>query len=222
MRLHGDLARLRRLTRQRIIRRYLASTDTPSLHIGCGGSIKSGWLNVDRYNAEADTYLDARARFPFEDGSFAYIYTEHMIEHIEIDRVRSFLSESLRVLRPGGLLRITCPDLALYARAYVNADDAFFDRVLQGIEHKRRKRPELAWVVRGNGAAFMTGVVKPFHGHRWMYDFDTLKACLRETGFRGVRKRAFHDVGDRHFENMDNPEREFETLYVESRAPEAT
>jgi len=106
MRLHGDLARLRRLWRPIVIRNYLANTQEPALHIGCGGENRPGWLNVDRYNADADTYLDAGNPFPFKDNSFSLVFSEHMLEHLKIDRVNSFLSEVLRVLRPGGVCRI--------------------------------------------------------------------------------------------------------------------
>ena len=216
MPLHGDLARLRRLWRPRVTRKYLASTQEPALHIGCGGEIKPGWLNVDRYNAAADTYLDARNLFPFKDDVFSLIFSEHMLEHLQIDKVRQFLNEILRVLRPGGACRITCPNLDLYVKNYVERDEGFFEQVTQGIEHKRRKRPELAWLVRTKGAAFITGIVKDFHGHRWMYDFETLEACLSEVGFRNIAKREFQVSERARLAEMDNPERAFETLYVEA------
>jgi predicted SAM-dependent methyltransferase len=216
MALHGDLARLRRLWRPLKVRKYLAGTDEPALHIGCGGEIQPGWLNVDRYNAAADTYLDARNRFPFKDDSFTLIFTEHMLEHLQIDKVQQFLGEVLRVLKPGGVCRITCPDLHLFASNYLVHNDDFFEKVMQGIEHKRSKRPDLAWVVRTHGAVFMTGVVKEFHGHRWMYDYATLEACLREVGFEKIAQRSFQVSGNTRLANMDNPDREFETLYVEA------
>lgn len=216
MPLHGDLARLRRLWRPAVVRKYLAGTLEPALHIGCGGEIRPDWLNVDRYNAAADTYLDARNPFPFKDDSFALIFTEHMLEHLQIDRVRQFLVEMLRVLRPGGTCRITCPSLELYARNYVERNADFFGQVKEGIQHKCSKKPELGWVVRSNGAAFMTGIVKDFHGHRWMYDFETLEACLAEVGFTRIVQRSCGESGHPRLASLDSPARAFETLYVEA------
>jgi predicted SAM-dependent methyltransferase len=199
-----------------VVKKYLASTDEPALHVGCGGSIKPGWLNTDRYNADADTYLDARNPFPFADDSFALIFTEHMIEHLEIDSIRGFLGELFRVLRPGGTCRITCPNLEIYAKAYLERDEAFFAEVMQGTEYKRQKYPELGWVVRSNGAAFMTGIVKHFHGHRWMYDFETLQACLGEIGFTDIVQQQCGVSSNTRLAGMDNPERAFESVYVEA------
>ena len=216
MRLHGELARLRTFWRPIKIRNYLLTTNEPALHIGCGSLNTPGWLNVDKFNANADTYLDARHRFPFKDDSFSLIFTEHMIEHLEIDRIQQFLSEILRVLRPGGICRITCPSLELYARCYVEGDRDFFQNVMQNIESKRGKLPEQTWIVRTNGAAFMTGVVKTFWRHHWMYDFETLEACLKAVGFRNTIQRAFQESESTRLADMDSPDRAFETLYVEA------
>jgi predicted SAM-dependent methyltransferase len=216
MPLHGDLARLRRLWRPRVVKNYLTGTREPALHIGCGGSIRPGWLNVDRYNAAADTYLDARNPFPFPDDCFALVFSEHMIEHLQIDRVRQFLGEVHRVLRPGGACRITCPDLRLYARSYLAGDGEFFAKVMQGTACRRRKKPELGWLLRSNGAALVSGIVKDFHGHRWMYDYETLASCLAESGFQEVRQRACGDSSHPRLAAMDDPGRAFETLYVEA------
>jgi predicted SAM-dependent methyltransferase len=186
------------------------------MHIGCGGEIRPGWLNVDRYNADADTYLDAGNPFPFENDTFSLVFSEHMLEHLKIDRVKNFLGEVLRVLRPDGVYRITCPDLELYAKNYVERDEKFFDQMMRSIEYKRSKRSELAWMVRTGGSAFMTGIVKEFHGHHWMYDFETLEACLSELGFSNIVQRSFQESGNARLAEMDNPYREFETLYVEA------
>ena len=122
--LPGSLAPLRALWRPVIVRRYLRTAQRPSLHIGCGGNVHAGWLNTDLYNSEADTYLDATKRFPFEDQTFERVFSEHLIEHLRIDKVRASLNETHRVLRPAGLCRISCPDLALYARKYIEKDGA--------------------------------------------------------------------------------------------------
>jgi 2-polyprenyl-3-methyl-5-hydroxy-6-metoxy-1,4-benzoquinol methylase len=49
---------------------------------------------------------------PFEDGSFAGAFAGEIIEHL-VD-TRAFLDELRRVLRPGGLLVVTTPNLASF------------------------------------------------------------------------------------------------------------
>jgi len=216
MRLHGEGARLRALWRPFVINRYIQNTEIPRLHIGCGGSAASGWLNVDKFAREADTYLNAHERFPFKDNTFRLVFSEHTIEHLQIEKIHHFLSEIYRVMPPGGVCRITCPDLELYANSYVNNDAIFFEKINQGIAHIREKNPNVAWIVKTNGGAFISGIVKEFHRHRWMYDYETLDACLRAVGFRSTRKQSFQKSQEPLLAEMDNPDRAYETLYIEA------
>ena len=213
LRLPGSLALLRALWRPVVVHRYLSTAPSPSLHVGCGGVVHSGWLNTDLHNAEADTYLDATKRFPFRDHTFERIFSEHL----RIDRVRAFLNETYRVIRSGGLIRISCPDLALYARHYVDQYEAFLAKLDSDLNDARRKKPQSAWILKTHGALFISGVVKDFHRHFWMYDFETLKNCLQAANFRDVRQLSFGDSQDVAMRGIDLEERAFESLYVEAR-----
>ena len=216
MKLHGEGARLRKLWRPWVTKRYLETHPIKRLHIGCGWNHVDGWLNADKFAANADTYLNAYKPFPFPSNTFDKAFSEHMIEHLEVDRVRGFLQEVYRVLKPGGIFRVTCPDLELYANKYVQGDDEFFNKVAQCVESKRKKKPDLAWMVRGNGGAFMTGVVKNFHKHKWMYDFNNLSACLSDIGFEKVTKQKYGKSVDDELAVMDHSEHAFETLYIDA------
>jgi len=219
IRLHGELAVLRLLWRRLTIKRYLASTDAKRLHLGCGSTNVKGWLNVDKYARVADTYLNAYARFPFADGTFDMVYSEHMLEHLRIDKVRGFLTEILRVLKPGGTFRVTCPDLEKYIDKYIENDQAFFEQVFRSIEGKRKKNPEIAWLVRTRGGGIMAAVLKSFHRHHWLYDFETLESALDEIGFTRITKQSFAKSSDPELGAMDSAHHAFETLYVEAARP---
>lgn len=47
---------------------------------------------------------------PFADDSIAKIQAQDVLEHIAFDRVSSVLDEIYRVLRPGGVFRLSVPD----------------------------------------------------------------------------------------------------------------
>lgn len=47
---------------------------------------------------------------PFEDGRFDTVTLIELIEHLEIEGVRSLLTEAKRVLKPGGKLIVTTPN----------------------------------------------------------------------------------------------------------------
>ena len=62
-----------------------------------------------------------------------------MLEHLDRAEARSFLGECLRVLAPGGILRLAVPDLRNAAYQYLRLSDADgFLRHLQFDLHKPR------------------------------------------------------------------------------------
>ena len=63
-------------------------------------------------------YLDATQTFPLPDCSFDYIFSEHMIEHVTYQNGKRMILECYRVLKPGGLLRISTPDLSFLVDLY--------------------------------------------------------------------------------------------------------
>lgn len=212
----GDLAQVRIVLRPFARRRYFASHPVRKLHLGCGSNIVPGWLNADKFSSRADIYLDAYRRFPFPDRSFRIVYSEHLIEHLRIDRVERYLREVHRVLEDGGLFRFSCPDLEMFAARYVAGDREFFQPVLEHFERKRRTEPHRKyWVLRTTGAAFMSRAMF-FHNHRWMYDFDTLRSCLEEVGFRSVTKQPYRRSVIDEAGAMDGPVREWESLYIDA------
>ena len=96
------------------IKRYLSKNITKKLHIGCGRKTRSGWLASDLFPNKEVIFLDATQRFPFKEHTFDYIFSEHMIEHIDYFDGRKMLQECSRVLKPGGKIRIATPDLKKY------------------------------------------------------------------------------------------------------------
>jgi SAM-dependent methyltransferase len=61
--------------------------------------------------------------FPFPDNSFDAAYSSHVLEHFTLEQGEYLLKEALRVLRPGGLLRIVVPDLETTLREFVRLLD---------------------------------------------------------------------------------------------------
>lgn len=66
-------------------------------------------------------YHDVRRLLPYESSSFDAVYLLHIVEHLTPGEVRRLLADVKRVLKPGGMLRVSTPDLAEICRAYVAA-----------------------------------------------------------------------------------------------------
>lgn len=84
-----------------------------------------GWETVDI--AGADYLIDFRnQKMPFPNASVAIVYCSHMIEHLSDDCTADIFAEVYRILKPGGIFRVVCPDLEKALFAYKENDDDFF------------------------------------------------------------------------------------------------
>jgi predicted SAM-dependent methyltransferase len=86
------------------------------LHIG-GREKRPGWEILDVNPADhVDHVGDAIDLGRFEDGSFVEIYASHVLEHFDYrDKLVTALREWHRVLTPGGVLRLSVPDMDILA-----------------------------------------------------------------------------------------------------------
>ncbi|MBA3328576.1 MAG: methyltransferase domain-containing protein [Solirubrobacterales bacterium] len=167
------------VVRRRVARRYLAANAEPKLHIGAGPVRLDGWLNTDLI--AGDAYLDLSRSLPFADDTFAFAFGEHVIEHLPERTAVGLMVELRRVLRPGGVLRLTTPDLrkiiALYEDRNAVISRADYARYLDeqtGRPHER--------------AAQILNDYLRLWGHQWVYDEEDLGARLHEAGFTRVQR----------------------------------
>lgn len=115
------------------INRESIAVGVPGLHCGSGGNLHLSCLNTDAMALSdgagveskpgeivqiRDRWLylqhDATTPFPLADNSFDWAYSEHFIEHVSSEQAVAWLAEVRRMVRPGGFLRLSTPDLAKY------------------------------------------------------------------------------------------------------------
>ena len=92
------------------------------LNLGCGThySKSNEWTNVDFISTgEGVMAHNLLAGIPFQDNSFDGVYHSHVLEHFSKQDGEKFISECLRVLKKGGVLRIAIPDLEMIAKEYL-------------------------------------------------------------------------------------------------------
>jgi len=98
------------------------------INYACGRNFFPGWLNVDSYrqgNPQGAVFecIDLISRHPFPDASFEYGFAEDFLEHLSQEDSLVFLSECLRTLKPGGVLRLAFPGLeGVLAKHYPHGD----------------------------------------------------------------------------------------------------
>lgn len=82
------------------------------LHIG-GKEVKEGWelLNAMEFDG-VDHLMNATDLSKFEDNTFSVIYASHIVEHLDfVGELFETMAEWHRVLKPGGTIHISVPDL---------------------------------------------------------------------------------------------------------------
>lgn len=90
------------------------------INLGCGERFHADWLNLDLSSRSADVVkCDLTKGIPVADGRARMVYSSAVLEHIPRIFVGSFLSECYRVLRPGGILRLSVPDFEVQVVQYL-------------------------------------------------------------------------------------------------------
>ena len=95
------------------------------LNIGCGSVVHPEWINLDSAPVVQGVIAhDLRRGLPFSDESFDAVYGSHVLEHLVPSAAAQLLRECLRVLKPGGIVRLAVPDLEIIARLYLQSMEA--------------------------------------------------------------------------------------------------
>jgi SAM-dependent methyltransferase len=179
------------------------------LNLGAGPLWRRpGWKTIDHKKIwwkRADTAW----RLDFSDGSFDCLFSSHMLEHIPHFKIDAVLKECNRVLKSGGTIRLLCPNLEIFARAYVARESEVFD-------HLCYEDPTIRQDL-GFGGKLMNFLVSPGadsflysrngepiggYAHLYCYDFDMMKTLLERHGFGQVVRS---DFGQSNIEEMREP-----------------
>lgn len=129
---------------------------------------------------------------PFEDQSVDFIYSSHFLEHLDKDEALSLLRESHRVLKTGGVIRVSVPDLSYAISLYETGN---VEEML-----------EMYFFNEDEGSNFSR--------HKYMYDFKLLKIKLEAVGFKHVIRCSYQQGMTPDIDILDN--RPEDSLYVEA------
>lgn len=121
------------------IQLYLDLYDSESVknrkfyNIGGGANFHPAWTTVDfisewysSHTPDINFDLLSLKEFPIDKNSAEIVYSSHTIEHITDEAAQNMFNESFRILKPGGTIRITAPDVDLDYRAYRDNDRHYF------------------------------------------------------------------------------------------------
>jgi predicted SAM-dependent methyltransferase len=150
------------------------------INVGSSSLHVPGWLSADllRDPDARCIRMDATRPWPFESGSAEAVNSEHFLEHLDVEGGRAYFAEAFRVLRPGGVIRTSTPNLGGLCEVYRERDPA-----LLGLHREH-----------GYTASCHGDLVNNYFylwGHRHIYDLEKLSELLTEAGFERVERASF-------------------------------
>ena len=197
---------------RRLSRRWV-SPDPLLAHLGVrylqiGGDwwnrCSEGWLNIDsafmaeglrNYQIGTDdkgshnmvVIFDAQTVLPFRSQSVQLIYSEHMLEHMLPDKGgANWIREMVRLLVPGGVLRLATPDLSKYMCSYARPRGPAGFLQMHARRFAPQNPPGLAGAPSGRATApsdatIVNNIFRNY-GHQWVYDFGEVVRLAHDAG----------------------------------------
>ena len=159
------------------------------INFGCGVEQQlPGWINVDSdFHAAPDVVADLSRGMPFPSASVDFIFSEALLEQLNLGQSEIFLRECRRVLKPTGVMRLLAADLEKLAQTYLNNPDWLVEtwEITTGVPLKTRKACEVLNLGIRVGKFFFTA--KPFNIWHGKVDFvsrrsSTARATLPNYG----------------------------------------
>ncbi|HEY0836634.1 MAG TPA: methyltransferase domain-containing protein, partial [Azospirillum sp.] len=164
------------------------ATAAVRVNLGCGDTLRPGYVNVDIAEARAgvrpDVLCDLHRLTPFADASADEVLAVHVVEHFWRWEVVDILREWARVLKPGGRMVLECPNLRTACEQFLKDPDAFAQADARG-QHTM-------WVFYGDPQWR-----DPLMVHRWGYTPETLMQVMAEAGLVDLRREpALFKLGE--------------------------
>lgn len=138
------------------------------VHVGCGEKFIPGLIHVDIVAAPHIDFVERVDTMPyFSSGSVDFLYASHVLEHFGRLEFGAVLREWFRVLKPGGILRLSVPDFAACVKWYASTGRLDGDDGLLGL--------------------LCGGQRNEYDFHKMVFDEASLRGALLKVGFTECR-----------------------------------
>lgn len=157
------------------------------LEIGSGNRPLEGYehLDINPWCPHVE-YVAPMDNIPTEDGRFDEIQAIHVIEHQPWKTTLNTLTEWVRVLKPGGMLRIATPNLRWIAKAYHSANLGDPRAVLNDVQVMNKAEREAISIDNKIDYSLWANFKIMSSGGKWDQHF----ACFDERLLASLLKKA--------------------------------
>ena len=179
--------------------RLVRAGKTRWLDVGCGGIFDKGFHYVDLFQPEIlDPAVKGRyyradiVNAPSHEltklGKFDLVRMQHVFEHFTLEEGQKVLKNCALLLKKGGLIVISVPDLRINIQRYLEGRYKSWS----GFNWWAHKR-----IPKNSPDSFYFSIFAhsmPFESHKWCYDAEGLVYQLKHTGrYRKIRELKLDD-----------------------------
>jgi predicted SAM-dependent methyltransferase len=129
------------------------------LNIGDAGKDFPGYTGIDASRGDKAEDLSR-----FEDSSVDEVRASHVFEHFGHRESAAVLKEWVRVLKPGGVLKIAVPDFKVIAEQFLLGAELPIEKYVMGAQ------------------------VDAHDFHKSVFDAETLRGLMKQAGLIGIRR----------------------------------
>lgn len=166
------------------------------INFGCGSVQPDGWLNIDSDPVFNTEIVDVRG---VANNTMDYIVAHHVLETIKYHELPKVLMTLYDILKPGGVLRVSIPDILKAFEAYRNNDINWFPNI-QEKNIDIRFSSYLSWYSQN---------LNPMTDH-------ALAIIISNAGFQSVGKSYFMKTEYKDQSILDLDTRENESVFIEA------
>jgi SAM-dependent methyltransferase len=133
------------------------------------------------------------------DNTVDLIYLGQMIEHLNpIYETSNFLKDCYRMMKPGGVIRITTPDLNVLIQAYISGEMNKFADEQPEFYKTADASSQLAFLMYGASGPNCTQT--NYEGHMFLFTQKSMTDMLKSVGFKDIE--FYYETGKSKSEIM--------------------
>jgi SAM-dependent methyltransferase len=160
------------------------------------------WCDAQEWLVFNEEEQNIKEPIIFSNESVDVIYTEHVIEHVSFLDAVTFMQESKRILKGGGVFRVVCPMVERVTASDFNDKNGkiFVQNFIEtwSDEDQLLKELKLSGISESPETFFLNGIFTKF-GHKFIWSAELMVKVLKAIGFHDVAMKKIGEEIDQEY-----------------------